>query len=331
MDQTQLAFFLIAIAGFLQGTFGIFIKNTAPLKWENFWLIFSTLSYLVGPLIFAYFQIPNLFQILPIIPPDLVYLPLLFGMVWGIGSITFGISVVKIGISLTYSIILGLVTLLGTILPIFINNITFNPRALTFLIIGLSVILTGIFLSGYAGVLKDKILNPKAKLALGGIILAVISGLFSSLLNIGFVTGGGISLYVQSLGIQSENASSLVALVVLFGGFLTNFGYAVHLLIKNKTIYLYKKLNTKVFLPIFISSLCWYGTFALFGISSAKLGNLGPSVGWAILISLTIVISNIWGIKFGEWKGVKKAFNLQLIALKLIILGVIAVAFSAFV
>ena len=329
MDPIQLAFLLIIIGAFFQGTFGIFIKNTAPLKWENFWVIFAAISYFFGPLLFALFQINNLSSIVSSLPIDTAFLPMLFGMIWGIGAITFGICVVRIGISLTYTIILGLVTVLGAILPIFINKITLSGEAIAYLSSGLLIIIGGVLLSGYAGVLKDKLLNPKIKPPLGGILLAFVSGIFSSLLNIGFVLGKDISLYASEKGIPDTNASALVWLVVLFGGFITNFGYATYLLVKNKTVTLYKKLNLKTFLPILVSGVFWFGSFALFGIGSTKMGSLGPSVGWAMLISLSIVVSNIWGIKFGEWKGVKKALNIQLSSLGLIILGVILVAFSA--
>lgn len=330
MNQTELAFFLIIIAGLFQGTFGIFIKNIAPLKWENFWIIFSFFAYLLGPFLFAYFQIQNLFPILFSLPLDSLYLPFLFGMIWGIGAVMFGLCVVKIGVSLTYSIILGLVTMLGSILPIFINHITFTPQALTFLIIGLVIIISGVVLSGFAGILKDRILNPKQNIALDGIILAVISGIVSSFLNVGFILGKDVSLHAQTFGISETNSSSLIWLVVLFGGFITNFGYALLLIFKNKTLKVYQKLTVKMFFPIFISAVFWYATFALFGIGSTRLGKLGPSVGWAMLIALSIVVSNVWGIKFKEWKGVKKALKIQLGALGLTIVGVVFVTLSAF-
>ncbi len=329
MNQVELAFFLIVIAGFLQGTFGIFIKNVAPLKWENFWAIFSFISYLLAPVIFAFVQVQNLFPILFSLPFDSVILPLIFGCLWGIGSVIFGLCVIRIGVSLTYSIVLGLVTLLGAILPIFINNITFAPQALAFLIIGLSIVPIGVFISGYAGVIKEKKLNPKNKASIAGILLAVISGIFSSFLNVGFVFGKDISLHAQKMGVAEIDASALVLLVVVFGGFVTNFGYALYLMFKNNTVRVYKKLQAKIFFSILTASLFWFGSVALFGVNSIKLGSLGPSVGWAILFSLSIVISNVWGIKFGEWKGVAKALLLQFTALGLIIVGVVFIALSA--
>src|SRR3989344_571047 len=302
MDPINLAFLLIIIGAVFQGIFAIFIKNTKPLRWENFWAIFSLIAYFFGPLIFALFQISNLSSILTTLPRDYIYLPLILGMIWGVGAITFGLCVVKIGISLTYSIILGLVTLIGSILPIFINKISLSSAAITYLSLGLLIVTFGIILSGYAGILKDKILKIKSKASLSGIILAVISGLFSSFLNLGFVTGNSISSFAILNGVSNTSATALVWLVVLFGGFITNFTYAIYLLKKNNSTNLYKKLSLKVFLPILTSGAFWFGGFALFGIATTKMGDLGSSVGWAILISLSIVISNMLGIKFGEWK-----------------------------
>lgn len=329
MNQVEFAFLLIIIAGFLQGTFGIFIKKIAPLQWENFWVIFSCFAYLFGPLAFAYYQLPNFFPMLFSLSLNDIVLPLIIGAVWGIGSVLFGLSIGKIGVSLTYSIVLGLVTIIGSVLPIFINHISFTPHALILLILGLCIITTGVFASGWAGVIKEKIQNPKQKIPLVGIVIAVISGVFSSLLNIGFVLGSGISRHAMTFDVSSIQASSLVWVIVIFGGFLTNAGYALFLLLKNRTFVVYKKLTVKLFFPILISAACWYITFALFGIGSTQLGSLGPSVGWAMLISLSIVISNIWGIRFGEWNGVKKALSMQFYALGLIIAGVVCITLSA--
>src|SRR3989344_1349803 len=329
MDQMQIAFFLIILGAILQGTFGIFIKDTKPLKWENFWAIFSVVAYLLGPLIFALFQIQNLSFILNSIPRDIVYLPLIFGMIWGIGAILFGICVVKIGVSLTYSIILGIVTLTGAILPIFINKISLNLESGTYLSVCLVIVTTGIILSGYAGVLRDRFLKIGNRASLSGIMLAVISGIFSSFLNLGFVTGKDINAFAIASGVSDTNSSALVWLIVIFGGFIVNFTYALYLLSKNKSFYVYKKINIKVLLPVLTSGVFWFTSFALFGIGSTKMGTLGPSVGWAILLSLSIVVSNTLGIKFGEWKSTKKALRIQLVALGLIILGVILVSYSA--
>lgn len=327
----ELAFGLVILAGFLQGTFGIFIKNTAPLKWENFWGIYVSLAFVVGPVIFAKILIPNFDQIIFSIPREYLYLPLLFGAIWGLGNILFGISIVRIGLSLTFSIVEGLVILIGSIMPIFINQALLSSAAFVFLIIGLLIIISGVALSGYSGMLRGKSQKEPYKNMKVGIIIAVLGGIFSSMLNIGFVTGKNVALFAQQSGANIDNSSSLIWVVVIFAGFLVNIAYVIYLLFKNRSLYIYKKMTWRNFFAITAAALFWYASFALFGIAAGKLGNLGPSVGWAILLSLSIIISNLWGIKFGEWKSSRKALNYQLASLLLIIFGIIFIASSAVV
>lgn len=321
-------FLLILIAGFTQGTFAIFLKYMHPLKWENFWGLYVIVSLILGPVIVASFLIPNLFHIISLIPISFMVIPMVFGAIWGIGSLLFGISLVRIGLALTYTIVLGLVTVIGAVLPILINHTQMSVQSLTFLVLGLIIILSGTVLSGYAGVLKDGLgkLNKSFKI---GILLAVISGITSSMLNVGFVSAGSIVKVAQQHGISVANTSSLIWVIILFGGFLVNIGYVLYLLIKNKTIGLYKKINLKILLAAIVAGVFWYVSFALFGFAANILGNLGSSVGWAMLISLSIVISNIWGITFGEWKGSPNALKTQIRSIGLIIIGTISIAISA--
>lgn len=322
-----LGFILVLIAGLSQGTFAIFFKYTSPLKWENFWGLYAIVALILGPVIFAFLLIPNFFRILPLVPVQLLFVPMLFGAIWGVGSVLFGISLIRIGLALTYTIVLGLVTIIGTVLPIFINNIHINVQAQYFLISGLIITLLGIILSGYAGVLRDG-LGKFNKSLMVGFLVAVVSGIASSMLNVAFVSGGGIAKIAHTQGVSLANASSLIWVVVLFSGFLVNIGYVLYLLVKNKTVPLYKKMTLKILLAIIAAGILWYMGFALFGLSANMLGKLGPSVGWAILISLSIVISNVWSIKFGEWKNSDKALNIQLKSLGLIIIGIVSIAIS---
>ena len=74
----------------------------------------------------------------------------------------------------------------------------------------------------------------------------------------------------------------------------------------------------------------WFGGFGLFGIATVFLGNLGTSVGWAMLMSSIIAISTLWGMLTGEWKGVKRAFNIQILSVLALIMGVVIISFTLF-
>ena len=319
------------LATLIQGTFAVFLRYMAPLKWENFWGIYSLVALLIGPVLLAFLVNPNFFQVLTSIPSENLRYPILFGALWGVGSILFGLSAVRIGLSLTYSIILGMTTLIGTLLPPLINKIIPSGLTLNLLVFGLILITLGVIVSGYAGVLRDQ-RNKKIKRdIIIGLALAFFSGLFSPLLNVAFITGASIAAISKNNGVAPEYATFLVWAVVLFGGFVVNFGYVLFLLIKNKTFSLYSKMSRSNFLAALASALFWLISSLMFGISTVKIGKLGPSIAWAIFISFSIVISNLWGIRFGEWTGAKRALKYQIKSIILISIGVGFIAYSALI
>lgn len=331
MNETVLGLFIVIVSGFLQGSFALFLRYMKPLKWENFWGLYSLIALFLGPVLTAMILVPNFSKSLSSIPLTDFPLPILFGALWGIGSILFGLSVIRIGLSLTYTIILGLTTAIGTVLPLFITRAPLKEQTLLLLVLGLIFVISGIIFSGYSGILRDKKQNIPTKGVAVGLVLAFISGIFSPMLNVGFITGKPIALVAQNYGATAVNSTALVWVIVLFSGFLINISYVIYLLFKNNSVSLFKKINSKILLAAIASGIFWFGSFALFGIASVKIGNLGPSIGWAILISLSIVVSNIWGIKFGEWKNSKSALSYQMKSILLMVLGVGLIATSALV
>lgn len=329
MNEVFIGFILVVISSFLQGTCALFFKYMKPLKWENYWSIYSVVGLILSPVLVCWILIPQFLPAILSIPIKSLYLPLLFGALWGIGSVLFGLSLVNLGISLTYTIILSLTTVIGSIIPLFINHVILSRSPLLLLILGLIFVLLGMVVSGYSGRMREE----KQKTAKGkfmfGLFLAVLSGIFSPMINIGLVTGNIIAEAAVTFGATNTNSSFLIWVVLLFSGFLINIFYLTYLLFKHKSIKLFKKVNLKILLAGLASGIFWFGGFGLFGIATAKIGKLGPSVGWAILISFTIVVSNIWGIKSGEWKDSKKALNYQLKSIALMIFGVILIAASA--
>ena len=119
MDTNFFPFLLVIFASIFQGSFGVGMKYMAPLKWESWWLVHVTVAMMLLPLIWALIAVPGLFEIIGAAPESSIYLAMLFGFLWGIGGIMFGVSVPYIGISLTYGIVMGLASSVGSLIPLF--------------------------------------------------------------------------------------------------------------------------------------------------------------------------------------------------------------------
>ena len=321
-----LPFLLLIFASFFQGTFGLGMKYMNPMSWESWWVIHVLVAMILFPMIWAYVVIPDLFEIISSSPKDAIYSAMLYGFLWGIGGIMFGISVPYIGLSLTMGIVMGLAGSAGSLIPLFqIENATSQP-SFPYIIGGLIISLIGVAITAKAGIDRDKLINSssKSKNILKGLLIAVACGLLSSLLNVGFANAAPIAEKAQEFGVITRNSSLAAWVVVLWGAFIMNFSYAIILLFKNNTWSTFSLKNSvNAYKWSFIAGFCWFAALGVYGQGAALLGEIGPVIGWPILLGLSLIISNYWAYNAGEWNNAKKPFNKLLIGLFVLIISAV--------
>ncbi len=321
-----LPFLLLIFASFFQGTFGLGMKYMNPMSWESWWVVHVLVAMILFPMIWAIVAIPDLFEIISNSPKDAIYLAMLFGFLWGIGGIMFGVSVPYIGLSLTMGIVMGLAGSAGSLIPLFqIENATSQP-SFPYIIAGLLISLIGVAITAKAGIERDKLLSSENKSSniVKGILIAVTCGLLSSLLNVGFANAAPIAEKAQEYGVIARNSSLAAWVVVLLGAFMMNFGYAIFLLIKNNSWNTFSLKNAKnAYKWSFIAGFCWFAALGVYGQGAALLGEIGPVIGWPILLGLSLIISNYWAYRAGEWKNARKPFNKLLLGLLVLIISAV--------
>ena len=321
-----LPFLLLIFASFFQGTFGLGMKYMNPMSWESWWVIHVLVAMILFPMIWAIIAIPDLFEIILNSPKDAIYLAMLFGFLWGIGGIMFGVSVPYIGLSLTMGIVMGLAGSAGSLIPLFqIENFTSQP-SFPYIIGGLLISLIGVAITAKAGIERDKLLNSdnKSRNIVKGILIAVTCGLLSSLLNVGFANATPIADKAQEYGVIARNSSLAAWVVVLWGAFIMNFGYAIFLLLRNNSWKTFSLKNAKnAYKWSFIAGFCWFAALGVYGQGAALLGEIGPVIGWPILLGLSLIISNYWAYRAGEWKNAGKPFNKLLLGLIVLIISAV--------
>jgi L-rhamnose-H+ transport protein len=267
-------------------------------------------AWLVFPFLGALLAVPeghSLFEIYAAHPTDALW-AMFFGVLWGVGGLTFGLSMRYLGVALGQSVALGTCAGLGTILtPIFTGN---TSDLTTPVLVGVVVTLLGIGIIGYAGSLKSASLSEEEKKKAvkdfnftKGITVALLAGFMSACFSIGL--GFGESLFFEE---SAEIYKTLPAtFMVTLGGFMTNAVYCFYQNGKNKTWSDYGQtslyLNNVLFCAL--AGILWYSQF--FGLSLGK-GFLTSSpalltFSWCILMSLNVTFSNVWGIILKEWKG----------------------------
>jgi L-rhamnose-H+ transport protein len=327
---------LITLAGIATACFYAPFKQVRGWAWETYWLAFGVVSWIVGPWLAAWLTVPDLGQVLADAPRRALLLTFIFGAMWGVGSLTGGLALRYLGMSLGWAIPLGLCALFGTLLPPAFegrfHELTDN-NAGRMTLVSVLIGLVGIAICAKAGVLKDIELSADQKQqAIGefnlsrGLWLAVLSGVMSACMNFGLNAGKPIAKSAVGHGTVEIWQNTPPFAVVLLGGFVTNCAWCLLLSVRNRTTHQFVqgdrgRLAANYLLCVLAGSL-WYLQPLFYGMGETKMGHY-RFAGWSLLMVCIIIFSNLWGLAFREWAGTSRATKRWLFA------GLLVLAASA--
>ena len=331
---------IIAVSAFCQSSCYVPINKIKDWSWESYWIVQGVFAWLLLPLLGALLAVPAGHSLCELFTGDNsfnILMTILFGVLWGVGGLTFGLSMRYLGVALGQSIALGTCAGLGTIMGPVLLNIFFPEldalSSLTFAVImGVVVTLVGIGVIGVAGAMKSSSLSEEEKKAAvkdfnfpKGLTIALLAGFMSGCFNVGLEFGKGIHFGDLTPDMYKTLPATLL---VTLGGFVTNAIYCFNQNSKNKTWGDYKKggvwANNLLF--CLLAGALWYSQF--FGLSLGK-GFLTESptlmtLSFCILMALNVVFSNVWGIILKEWKGCSST------TIAVLIIGILILIVSSF-
>ncbi|WP_310604199.1 L-rhamnose/proton symporter RhaT [Anaerosporobacter sp.] len=338
MSNITIGFIVLLFAGLCQGSFGLGYKNYKPLKWEAFWGIYSLFSIIVV-IGWAFIQVPGFSQYVSSAETKNVVIPILCGVLWGMSAIGFSKAVTYIGMSLVYGLSMGISAVVGSIIPLVTMENKPSTMSILVLVLGMLVTLVGIAVITKAGIVKtaeqealeDTTANEdsvagKAKI---GLLLALLSGLGSGALNVGFDFASPIGNAIMQDGFGETGASAIQWMLVLVGGALTSVLYCIVDLTKKKTwvCFTYKGSKKRAVI-LFLTSIVWFAALASYGIATLLLGDMGAVTGWILFNALALLISNLWGIRSGEWNGAQKGKKILLYGNLILIISWVFIGIS---
>ena len=328
---------IIAIGAFCQSSCYVPINKIKNWSWESYWIIQGVFAWLIFPLLGALLAVPSghsLCELYAGANSFNVWMTLFFGVLWGVGGLTFGLSMRYLGVALGQSIALGTCAGLGTIMgPVLLNVFFPELNALEKLtsavIIGVVVTLVGIAIIGIAGSMKSASLSEEEKKEAvkdfnfpKGLTIALLAGFMSGCFNVGLTFGAEINYADTDPMFKALPA----VLLVTIGGFVTNAIYCFYQNQKNHTWSDYAKgdVGGNNLLFCALAGVLWYSQF--FGLSLGQ-GFLQDSpdlltFSFCILMALNVTFSNVWGILLKEWKGCStKTITILIIGLLVLIVS----------
>lgn len=333
--------------GFSAASFYIPYRAIKQWSWEIYWIIGGVSSWILAPWFFAYYQTNDLINVLIQTSGETLFWCYFFGVAWGFGALTFGLTMRYLGLSLGMAVALGLTTAFGTLIPpIYDGSIKTLIQTTSGLIIlmGVGVALLGIIVIAAAGRAKEKEMSledRKASIAefnfSKGIIVAIFCGIMSSCFAYALAAGEEIRTLTLAAGTDPLRQGLPVLCIILAGGMTTNILWCGYLIMQNKSIGNLvgkikdqpERLNTKTlfrnYLVCAVSGLIWYFQFFFYTMGESLMGKYSFS-SWALHMASIIIFSTLWGFYFKEWKGVKtKTFLMVCSGVAILVLSTIII------
>jgi L-rhamnose-H+ transport protein len=324
---------IVLFAGILQGTFILPMNHTRDWKWEHNWFVFSLLGMFVLNAIIGFATIPALLSIYAATPQSTLLLLSALGLGWGTGAILFGLGMDRLGMSLGYPIIMGLIAVLGGLIPfvLFHPNDLFSRRGCIYLF-GTILAIAGIILCSKAAASRERERSTFATFAptnlLSGLLIAISAGILSSLPNLGISVSVTLTSAGASFGIPPARTANAVWVLFFSMGFVVNGAYCLwQMQRKAQLSNLFQHATPRNLTLIFAMAAMWIGSFYIYGIGTSLLGSTGAILAWPLFICTSILIGNFWGLRAGEWTSSTPAARGTLRAgMAVLLLSVIVIA-----
>ncbi len=353
------------LGGLSSGSCYLPFRGIKRWSWETYWLLQGVVSWIVAPILIGTLFVPGLSQILHQSPARSLALAYFWGFMWGFGGLTFGLSVRYLGQSLGYAIALGLTAAFGTLMPpLFSGELGSIAAELPgqVILLGVAICLFGIVLTGMAGRRKEWELSSEEKTGAikefnfgKGLMVAIFAGVMSACFAYGLAAGKPIAQIAKESLLKNGRADLWqnlpVLVVVLLGGFTSNFIWSIVLIVRNRTAVEYlglpsaralpatslgaaaatparlgSRILTANYLLSISTGLMWYFQFFFYSMGQTKMGKYDFS-SWTLHMASIIIFSTLWGVFLNEWKGSSRrthflvAWGLGVLVLSTVVVG----------
>lgn len=342
------------LGGLASASFYLPYRGVKRWSWETYWLVGGVFSWIVAPSFFAFLLVPNVTGILQAAPGLALFWAYFFGAMWGLGGLTFGLTMRYLGIGLGMAIALSLCSAFGTLMPpLFAGELgkVASSASGQYVLAGVGVCLLGIGLCGLAGMRKEREMSAEQKKAAvkefnfrKGVLVAVFSGVMSSCFAYGLAAGKPIADLARA-SLAEHGGSDLwqnlpVLIVVLLGGFTTNFAWCTILAVRNRSHGEYRALrlttteqDAGASLPVnyalsAVAGVTWYLQFFFYSMGQTKMGEYEFS-SWTLHMASIILFSSLWGIALKEWRGSSaRTHQFIFIGIAILILSTLVVGYG---
>lgn len=342
------------IGGASAASFYVPYRGVRHWAWEVFWLTGGFFSWIVAPWIFAAALTSDLPGVLGAAPGATLFWCYLFGAAWGIGGLTFGLTLKYLGMSIGMAMALGMTTVFGTLVPpLYEGELVHLARTQSgqAVLVGLLIVIAGIVVVGLAGHRRERETGAKAQASEAmapdfrkGVAVAMFSGVMSASFAYGLAAGEAIRGLSVAAGSNPLFQGLPVLCVVLLGGFTTNALWCGYLIVKRRSWAQWAgakaaegakgadRLTTGEMLRNYglcaLGGVTWYLQFFFYTMGESQMGGYAFS-SWTLHMASIILFSTVWGFVLKEWKGASgRAILVVLAGLLLLVIATVVIGWG---
>jgi L-rhamnose-H+ transport protein len=336
---------LIFFSALCNAGVGVPLRLRRRYHWENMWIVGHAFAMLILPLGVAKFLVPDWPAAVRAVGPATLVIIMAFGFMWGIGCVTFAIGIDTIGLSLGYAVIMGIITAVGALIPMARRWSGIPTDASIVILIGIAVCIAGVAVCGKAGIIREKAVDQNApgshtasslikKSAAGvfaiGLAWCILSGVTSAGNNLGFDFADRVATEAVKLGTSPVYASLARFLAVYWGGYLAVLIFCGAKMLKTGSWRNYAGAGAGRDAALSFAMGAFHFTSQIaYGAGAYYVGRLGTTVGFAVMISASIIIANLFGFVTGEWKAaVRSSIRMLYLGLMVLIIAVLILAYG---
>ena len=334
---------LVLLSGVAAGLTLCPIKFIHKYRFENYWLIYGIVGTILIPWCLALFANPNLHAVYSQLPWKTLVLPPLFAFSWGIASMLGGLCVSRIGLSLTYALVIGIGASAGSLVPVlYFSPKTLHTAAGYCILFGIAVMMFGLIFVTRAGKQKEALVGHQNNLSEAQptaihayafwVLMAAIAGLLSAGLNFSFAFGQTVNQAARLAGASAVTATYPLWALAMLGGMIPNIIYPGALCFRNHSWTIFRESGRSDIALSILLGVLFMSSTVLYGVGAVRLGLLGTSIGWGIMQIMQIVVGNLSGFLTGEWKLAQaNQIRLMIAGISILVFASIIMAFGNYI
>ncbi len=291
------------------------IEKVKRWSWETTWAVAGLFSWILLPIGVSLFLLPDFHGFYAAMGPHLLLKVALFGAMWGVGNVSYGLTMRHLGMSLGIGVAIGVTLVVGTLIPPLLHGqaaMLFNTRGGQLTMAGVVVALIGVATVSYAGHQKELQLSGETRefnVKLG-LLLAVLCGIFSSGMSFAIDAARPMEAAALHLGVNPLYAALPSYVIIMGGGALVNLSYCFIRLGALKRLSLRADLalpgGTLLRNGLLAASggIMWYLQFFFYAWGAANVPQRLFYVNWMLHMSMYVLCGGLVGLALGEWAGV---------------------------